>query len=152
MITFYLSSINSQVLLQSNVVVLQLIGQLCVPMDCSMSDFPITVSQSFLKLMSIELEMPSNHLILCCPLLLPSVLPASGSFPMSWLFTSGGQSIGVSASDFPMNIQARFPLGLTSLISFQSKRLSRAFSSTTIQKHQFFSTQPSLWSNFHIYT
>ena len=80
LITFYLSSINSQVLLQSNVVVLNR-STLCVPMDCSMSDFPITVSQSFLKLMSIELEMPSNHLILCHPLLLlPSIFPSNRVF------------------------------------------------------------------------
>ena len=67
--------------------------------------------------------------------------PASGSFLMSWFFTSGGQSIGASASVsvFPMNIQDRFPLGLTCLISLQSKGLSRDFSNTTVQKHQFFS-------------
>ena len=78
--------------------------------------------------------------------------PASGSLPMSQLFTSGGQSIGASASVLPMNIQGWFPLGLTGLIFLQSKRLSRVFSSTTIRKHQFFSTQPSLWSNSHIRT
>ena len=72
---------------------------------------------------------------------------------MSWLFTSGGQSIGTSASAsvLPINNQGWFPLGLTSLISLQSRRLSRVFSSTTLQKHQFFSTQPSLWSNSHLY-
>ena len=71
--------------------------------------------------------------------------PASGSFPMSHLFTSGDQSIGVSASAsiFPMNIQCWFPLGLTCLISLQSKGLSRVFSNTTVQKHQFFNAQPS---------
>ena len=71
---------------------------------------------------------------------------ASGSFPMSQLFTSGGQSIGVSASTsvLPMNIQDWFPLGWTSWISLQSKRLSRVFSNTTVQKHQFFVTQLSL--------
>ena len=71
---------------------------------------------------------------------------------MSLLFTSRDQSIGASASVLPATIQHWFPLRLTSLISFQSKRLSRVFSRTTIRKHQFFSTQPSLWSNFHIYT
>ena len=78
--------------------------------------------------------------------------PASGSFQMSWLFPSGGQSIGAaaSASVLPMNIQGWFPLGLTSLISLQSKGLSRVFSNTTDQKHQFFGAQPSLWSNSHI--
>ena len=62
---------------------------------------------------------------------------------MSHLFTSDGQSIGASASVFPMNIQGWFPLGLIGLISLQSKVLSRAFTGITIQKHQFFSTQPS---------
>ena len=80
--------------------------------------------------------------------------PASGSFPMSWLFTSGGQSIGVSAlaSVLPMNIQDWFPLGGTGWISLQSKGLSRVFSNTTVQKHQFFGTQPSLQSTSHIHT
>ena len=64
--------------------------------------------------------------------------PASGSFPMSWLFTSGGQSIGTSASVLPMNIQGWLPLGLTGLISLQSKGFSRVFSNTTVQKNQFF--------------
>ena len=66
--------------------------------------------------------------------------PASGSFPMSQLFTSGSQSIGASASVLPVNIQGWFPLGLTGLISLNSKGLSRVFSKTTVQKHQFFST------------
>ena len=78
--------------------------------------------------------------------------PASGSLPMSQLFTSGGQRIGVSAlaSVLPMNIQGWFPLGLTSVISLLSNGLSRVFSSTTIWKHQFFSAQSSLWSNSHM--
>ena len=73
--------------------------------------------------------------------------PASGSFQMSHLFASGGQSIGVSASasGLPMNIQDWFPLGLTGWISLQSKRPSRVFSKTTVRKHQFFHTQPSLY-------
>ena len=72
----------------------------------------------------------------------PQSFPASGSFPMSQFFTSGGQSIGTSASAsvFPMNIQDWFPLGLTGLISLQSKGFPRVFSNTTVQKHQFFST------------
>ena len=80
--------------------------------------------------------------------------PASGSFQMSQFFASGGQIIGVSASasDLPMNIQDWFPLGWTSWISLQSKGLSRVFSNTTVQKHQFFGTQLSLWSNSHIHT
>ena len=79
--------------------------------------------------------------------------PASGSFPMSWLFTSGDQTIGVSASELvlPRNIQGWFLLGLTGLI-LQSRELSQVFSSTTIWKHQFFGSQPSLWSNSHIRT
>ena len=80
--------------------------------------------------------------------------PASGSFPMSQLFPSGGQSIGVSASTsvLPVNVQDWFPLGWTGWISLQSKGLSRVFSNTTVQKHQFFSTQISLQSNSHIHT
>ena len=78
--------------------------------------------------------------------------PASGSFSMSHFFPSGGQIIEASASVFPMNIQDWFPLGLIGLISLLSKGLSRVFSSTTIQKHQFLSAQLSLWSNSHIHT
>ena len=106
----------------------------------------ITNSWSLLKLMSIESVMPLNHLILCRHF--SSCLqsfPASGSFQICQFFTSGGQSIGVSAlaSVFPMNIQYWFSLGWTDWISLQSKGLSRVFSSTTVQKHQFFSAQPS---------
>ena len=89
----------------------------------------ITNSWSLPKLMSIELVMPSNHHILCCPLLLlPSYLSASGSFPMSQFFESGGQNIGVSASAsvLPTNIQDWFPLGLTGRISLLSKGLSKS--------------------------
>ena len=84
----------------------------------------------------------------------PQSFPASGSFPVSWLFTSAGQSIGASASAsvLPMNIQGWFPLGLTGLISLQSKGLSRVFFSTTTQKRLFFSSHSSLWSNSHIHT
>ena len=78
--------------------------------------------------------------------------PASGSFPMNWLFTSGGWSIGASASVsvLPVNIQGWFPSRLTGLISLLSKGLSRVFSSTKFKKHQFFGAQPSLQSNSHI--
>ena len=81
-------------------------------------------------------------------------LPASGSFQMSQLLASGGQGIGVSASTsvFPMNTQDWFPLGWTGWISLQSKALSRVFSNTTVQKHQFFSAQLSSQSNSHIHT
>ena len=80
--------------------------------------------------------------------------PTSGSFQMTQFFTSGGQSIGVSASTsvLPMNTQDWFPLEWTGWISLQSKGLSRVFSNTTVQKHQFFGTQLSLYSNSHIYT
>ena len=102
------------------------ITQLCSnfwdPMDCSMPGLPVHHQLwSLLKLMSIELVRPSNHLILCHPLLFPpSVFPASGSFQMSQFLTSGGQSNGASASVsiLPMNIQDWFPLRLTSLTGF----------------------------------
>ena len=84
----------------------------------------------------------------------PQSFPASGSFPMSQFFASGGQSTGASASAsfLPVNIKDWFPLGLTGLISLQSKGLSRVFSNTTVQEHRFFSAQPSLWSNSYIRT
>ena len=84
----------------------------------------------------------------------PQSFPASGSFQMSQFFPSGGQNIGVSAlaSVLPMNIQDWFPLGWTGWIFSKSKGLSRVFSNTTVQKHQFFGTQLSLWSNSHIHT
>ena len=109
-----------------------------------------TISWNLLKLMSIELVMPSNNLILCRPF--SSCLqsfPASGSFPVSQLITSGGQSVGAlaSASVLPMTIQGWFASGLTGLISLLSKGLSRVFLSTTILKYQFFGAQLSLWSN-----
>ena len=114
-----------------------------------------TISWSLLKLMSIDLVIPSNHLVPCllfssCP----QSFPASVSFLMSWLYTSGGQSLGVSASTsvVPMNTQDWSPLGWTGWISLQSKGLSGVFSNTTVQKHQFFCTQPSLRSHSHIHT
>ena len=114
---------------------------------------PITNFRSPPKPMSIESVMSSNHLILCRPLLLIS-FPASGSFQMSQLFASGGQSIGVSTSTsvLPMNTQGWSPLEWTGWISLQSKGLSRVFSNTTVQKHQFFGTQLSSQSNSHIHT
>ena len=80
--------------------------------------------------------------------------PASESFPVSQLFTSGGQNIGVSASTsvFLINTQDWFPLGWIGWISLQSKAFSRVFSNSIVQKHQFFGTQPSLWSNSHMTT
>ena len=107
----------------------------------------ITNPWSLPKLMSIELMMPSNHLILCHPiLLLPSIFPNIRVFSNEQLFPSGGQNIGVSASTtvLPMNTQDWFPLGQTGWISLQSKGLSRVFSYTTVQKHQFICAQLSL--------
>ena len=114
----------------------------------------ITNSWSLLKLMSIKSVMPSNHLILCHPLLLPSIFPTIRVFcnesvlpirwPKYWSF-----SFNISPS---MNIQHWFPLECTGWISLQSKGLSRVFSNTTVQKHQFFGTQLSSQSNSHIHT
>ena len=107
----------------------------------------MTNSQSLLKLMSIESVIPPKHFILChLLLLLPSIFPSIRVFfQMSQISTSGGQSIGApdSASVLAMTIQNWFPLGLTGLISLQFKRLSRFFSTTTIQKQQFFHAQPA---------
>ena len=114
-----------------------------------------TISQSLLKLMSIESMMPSNHLILYCPFSsCPQSFSAARPFPVSQFFASGGQSFraSTSASVLPMNIQGWFPLGLTGLLFLQSKGLSRVSSSTTVGKHQFFRALPSLWSNSHILT
>ena len=116
---------------------------LCDPMDCSMPG------------LSVHHQLPEHPTILFSVIPFPSCLqsfPASGSFPMSQFSASGGQSIGVSASAsvLPMNIQDWFLLGLTDLISLQSKGISRVFN-TTVQKHQFFGAQLSLWSNSHIH-
>ena len=110
----------------------------------------ITNSWSPPKPMSIESVMPSNHLIISSSFIpfsfCPQYFSASGSFQMSQLFTWGGQSIGVSGSTsvLPMNTQDWTPLGWTGWTSLQSKGLSRVFSNTTVQKHQFFSSQLSL--------
>ena len=123
---------------------------LCDPMDYSVPGFPVLDSTpySLLKFTSTESVMPST--ISSCYLLLPlpSVFPSIRVFLMSRLFTSGGQRIGASASAsfLPMNIQDWFPLGLTSLISLKFKGLSRVFSNTTVQKHQFFGVESSWWS------
>ena len=116
------------------------------------------------RLQHARLPCPSLPPRVCsnsCPLsrwchltILSSVIPFSclQSFSVSHLFTSGGQSIGASASVLSMNIQAWFSLELTGWISLQYKGLSRVFSNATVQKHQFFGAQPSLWSNSHIHT
>ena len=113
-----------------------------------------TISQNLLKFMSTESGIPSNHLIFCHPFFFClQSFPASGSFLISRLFISDDQTIGasVSASVLLMKIQDWFPLGMTGLISLQFKGLSRVFSNTTVQKHEFFSVQTSLWSNSHIH-
>ena len=126
---------------------------LCSPINWSMPNVP--VSHYFSQFAQTHVHWLSDAIQPCHPLFpllpCPQCFPASGSFLMSQLFTSGGQSIGASASAsvLPMNIQDWFPLGSTVLISLLSKWLSRVFSSTTVQKHQFFDAQHSLWSNFH---
>ena len=114
----------------------------------------ITNSRSLPKLMSIESVMPSNHLILCRPLLLPSIFPNIKVFSNESALCISGQNIGVSASTsvLPMNTQDWSPSEWTGWISLQSKGCSRVFSNTTVQKRQFFGTQLSLWSNSHIHT
>jgi len=127
---------------------------LCDPMDCSMLGSS-SVLHYFLAFAQIHVHWVTGTIQPSHPLssAFQSFL-ASGSFPMSWLFTSGGQTIGTSASAsvFPVNIQCWFPLGLTGLMSLQTKGFSRVFSRTTVQKHQFFSIQPFLWANSHIRT
>ena len=130
---------------------------LCNLMDCSTPGFPVL----YQLLEACSNSCPSSQW--CHPTISSSVVPlssrlqsfpASGPFPMSQFFTSGGQSIGVSASVsvLPMNIQDWFPLGLTGWISLQSKRFSRVFSNIIVQKHQLFGAQLSLQSNSHIHT
>ena len=118
------------------------------------ASLPFTISQSLLKLTSIESVIPSNLSSSATPFCscLQS-FQASGSFSMSQFFIQGGQSIGASASTsvLPINIDW-FPLGLTPLISLLSKWLSRGFLSTTVQKHKLLGTLPSLWSKFLIHT
>ena len=104
--------------------------------------------------LSIESVIPSKHFILCCPLfLLPSTFPSIKVLSEeSFLFIRWPKYLSFSFTVLPKNIQDRFPLGMTDLISVQSKGLSRVFSNTTVQKHQFFGTQLSLWFNSHIHT
>ena len=136
------------------------VAQLCLTLSdpwtaAHQASLSITNSRNLLKLMSIKLVMPSNHLIFCCPLLLPSIFPSIRVFfVVCQFFTSGGKCIGVSASTsvLPMNTQDWSPVEWTGWIFLQSKGLSRVFSNTTVQKHQFLNTQLSLWSNSHIHT
>ena len=123
------------------------------PMDCSMPGSPVL--HYLLEFVQIHVHWLGDPTISSSVIPFSSCLqsfPASGSFPMSWLFASDGQSIGASASVPAMNIQGWFPLELTGLISLLSKELSRVFSSTIVWKHQFFGAQPSFWSNSHICT
>ena len=122
--------------------------RLCNPMDCSMPGFPVLhylpeFAQTHVHWLGDAIQ--PSHPVLPFSSRLPSFL-ASGSFPMTQLLASGCQSIEASASApvLPMTIQGWFPLGLTGLISLLSKGLSRVFSSTTVQRHQFFGTQPFL--------
>ena len=112
-----------------------------------------TISWNLLKLISTELLMPSNQLILCRSLLLlPSILPNIRVFSNeSALRIRCRIGASVSASVLPVNIQGWFPLGLTGFISLLSKGLSRVFSRITVRKHQLFSTQLSLWFNSYIH-
>ena len=128
------------------------VGLLATP-DCSKPGFPVhhQLPQLF-KLMSIESVMPSSHLILCSPPLLPSITPSIRVFQVSWYFAPGGQSTGVSAlaSVLPNEYSGLTSLGWTGWISLQSKGLSRVFSNTTVQKHQSFGAQlSSQYSRIH---
>ena len=140
---------------------LSLVTQSCLtlfnPMDCSMPGLPVhyqlpELAQTHVHQVSDAIQSIISSSVIPFSSCLQS-FPASGPFQMSQVFASGGHSIGVSASAsvLPMNIQDKFPLGWTGLISLQSKGLSRVFSNTTVQKHQIFVTQLSLWSNFHIH-
>ena len=131
---------------------------LCNPMDCSMPGIPVhhqlpELTETHVHCVGDAIQ-PSHPLSSPSPPAFFPSFPASESFQVSQLFASGGQSIGASASASVLlvNIQDWFPLGLTGFISLQSKGLSRVFSNTTVQKHQFFGAQLSLWSNSHIHT
>jgi len=124
-------------------------------MDCSTPGFPIHYQLPKLAQTSCLLSQWCHPTISSSVITFSSCLqyfPASRSFPVNWFFTFGGQIIGASASVLPMNIQDWFPLGLTGLISLLFKGLSRVFFNTTVQKHRFFNSQLSLWSNSHIHT
>ena len=147
---------NPQTLSSSSVQSLSRVQLFATPwIAARQASLSITNSWSLLKLMPIESVMPSSHLTSVVPFSsCPQSLPASGSFPMNQLFARGGQSTGVSTlvSVLPMNTQDWSPLGWTGWISFQSKGLSRVFSNTVVQRHQFFGTQLSSQSNSHIHT
>ena len=124
-------------------------------MAARQTSLSITSSRSSLRLMSIGSVMPSSHLTLCHPLLLlPPIPPSIRVFSNESTLAGGGQSTGASAlaSFLPKKSQGWSPSEWTGWISLQSKGLSRVFSNTTVQKHQFFSAQPSSQSNSHIHT
>ena len=139
---------DAQYIIFSSVQLLSCVWLFATPwITARQASLSITNSQSPPKPMSIELVMPSNHLILCHPFSsCPQSFPSSGSFQMTQLFASGGQNIGVSTSTsvVPMNTQDWSPLVWTGWISLQSKGLERVFSSTVVQKHKFFGAQLSL--------
>ena len=133
--------------------VAKLCQTLCDPMDCSMPGFPAFHSQSLLKFMSIELAMPSNHLLLCHPLLLlPSSFLRIRVFSNELVLCIRWPKFWSLSTSPSSEYSGWFLLKLTGLISLQSKGLSRVFSSTTVWKHQFFGGLPSLWSISHICT
>ena len=127
---------------------------LCNPMDCSTPGFLVIYPSPGACSNSCPLSQWCHPTISSSvvPLSCLQSFPATGSFLMSQLIASGGQIIGASASVLPMNIQGWFPLGLTGFISLQTKGLSRIFTNTTVEKHQFFDAQPSLGCNCHIHT
>ena len=150
----YQSIFNQRALERGSISLLLFSHWVCLTLEtpwtaACQASLSFTIFWSLRKLMFIMLTMPSNHLILCRPLLLPSVFPNISFFSnesalhIRWPKYCGFGSVSV----LPINIQHWFPLGVTDLISSLSKVLSRVFFSTTIQKHQFFAAQPSLWLN-----
>ena len=142
-------------LIQQSIVVFQSVSRVqlfVMPWTvASQALLSFTIFWSLLKLMCIELVMPSNHLVLCHPLLLPSVFPSIRVFSNELALRIRWPKYR-SFSISPSSEYSGFPLGLTGLIFLQSKGLSRVFSNTTVQKHQFFSAQPSSQYNSHIHT
>ena len=147
--------ISGQIVLPQFISAAQSCPTLCNPMNRSTPGLPVHHQLlEFTQLMSIESRCHLTISSSVVPFSCLQSFPASGSFPVSQLFVSGSQSIGVSASTsvLPMNTQYWFPLGWTGWISLQSKGLSGVFANTTVPKHQFFGTQLSSQSNSHIHT
>ena len=121
---------------------------LCHSIHCSIPAFLyFTISQTFFKLTSVELVMPSNHLVLCHP---PAFSLSQHQVLSQWVDFL--HQVAKASSVLPVNTQDWFPVGFTGLISLQSKWLSKVFSNTTTQKYKFFGTFPSLWSSSHLHT